>query len=139
MQYLLLAPFLNPQVRSKFKEDLIFVPRSSHPRGPDAVTKIPCMLLTHIKSTKLMIYLHGNGEDLMMSRQQLDIIRINLKINILAIEYPNYEENYIDLKSDPQPGAKSDSSKQERGKVNTEVDQILSDCLDVYKVISEVC
>jgi hypothetical protein len=42
-----------------------------------------------------MLYLHGNGEDLMMSRQQLDIMRIKLQINILAIEYPQYETNYL--------------------------------------------
>lgn len=52
-----------------------------------------------------MLYLHGNGEDLMMSRQQLDIMRIKLQINILAIEYPQYETNYLSnlTQKDPQP------------------------------------
>ena len=66
-------------------KDFIYVPRKN------GKTKVPCLLLKHIKSKKLMIYLHGNGEDLMMSRQQLDQIRIRLQINILAVEYPQYE------------------------------------------------
>jgi len=66
-----------------------------------------------------MIYLHGNGEDLMMSQPQLEYIRMSLSINILAIEYPQYERNY--LKGDDSVRVPSVS-----------VEQILEDCLDVY-------
>ena len=47
-------------------KDFVFIPR----KGKDD-SKIPCLLLTHIWSKKLIIYLHGNGEDLMMCSSQL--------------------------------------------------------------------
>ena len=43
-------------------KDFIYIPRKN------GKSKIPCLLLKHVKAKKIMIYLHGNGEDLMMSR-----------------------------------------------------------------------
>ena len=59
------------------------------------MAKIPCTLYTHVRSKKLMIYFHGNGEDLKLSDGQMSLMRQRLGINILAMEYPEYQENYL--------------------------------------------
>jgi hypothetical protein len=41
-------------------------------------------------SSKLLIYFHGNAEDIGLSYRDLDILKKSLKINILAMEYPGY-------------------------------------------------
>lgn len=38
----------------------------------------------------LLIYFHGNGEDVFRSQELLDHLRCNLEVNILAMEYPGY-------------------------------------------------
>ena len=42
------------------------------------------------KSDKLFIYFHANGEDIGSSYEFLNIIRENLGVNIIAVEYPSY-------------------------------------------------
>ena len=95
------------------KSDFVYIPRKD-----SSLAKIPCLLLTHIYSTKLMIYLHGNGEDLIMCSPILHEIRLKLQINILAVEYPGYQQNYI--------------QKSVRSQPDVSVEQILSDVLEVY-------
>jgi hypothetical protein len=41
-------------------------------------------------SSKLLIYFHGNAEDIGLSYEMLDHLRSSLKINILAVEYSSY-------------------------------------------------
>jgi hypothetical protein len=41
-------------------------------------------------SSKLIIFFHGNAEDLGISYEMLDHLRGALKINIIAVEYPGY-------------------------------------------------
>jgi pimeloyl-ACP methyl ester carboxylesterase len=41
-------------------------------------------------SSKLLMYFHGNAEDVGLSYRELDILKKSLKINILAMEYPGY-------------------------------------------------
>jgi abhydrolase domain-containing protein 17 len=41
-------------------------------------------------SSKLLIYFHGNAEDIGLSYRDLDILKKSLKINVLAMEYPGY-------------------------------------------------
>jgi len=41
-------------------------------------------------SSKLLIYFHGNAEDIGLSYEMLDHIRSSLKINVLSVEYPGY-------------------------------------------------
>ena len=41
-------------------------------------------------SSKLLMYFHGNAEDIGLSYEMLDHLRSSLKINILAVEYPSY-------------------------------------------------
>lgn len=56
-----------------------------------ASTHIPCLYLPYqTGSSKILIYFHGNAEDVGLSYEMLDHIRSSLKINILAVEYPGY-------------------------------------------------
>lgn len=36
------------------------------------------------------MYFHGNGEDIFLGYELLDHLRYNLKINVVAVEYPGY-------------------------------------------------
>jgi hypothetical protein len=44
----------------------------------------------HNGSTKLLLYFHGNAEDLGLAWELLDHIRSSLKMHVLAVEYPGY-------------------------------------------------
>lgn len=41
-------------------------------------------------STKMMVYFHGNAEDLGLTWELLNHIRSSIKIHVLAMEYPGY-------------------------------------------------
>jgi len=41
-------------------------------------------------SSKLLIYFHGNAEDVGLAFELLDYIRSLLKVHVLAVEYPGY-------------------------------------------------
>jgi hypothetical protein len=43
-----------------------------------------------VGSSKMLIYFHANAEDVGLSYHLLDTIRTNMKINVLAPEYPGY-------------------------------------------------
>ena len=52
---------------------------------------MPCLYLPYLKgSNKLIIFFHGNAEDLGISYEMLDHLRTALKINVMAVEYPGY-------------------------------------------------
>lgn len=52
---------------------------------------IPCLYMPYLPgSSKLLIYFHGNAEDVGLSYEMLDHMRAALKINVLAMEYPGY-------------------------------------------------
>jgi hypothetical protein len=38
----------------------------------------------------MLIYFHGNAEDVGLSYEMLDHLRSSLKLNVLAVEYPGY-------------------------------------------------
>jgi abhydrolase domain-containing protein 17 len=72
-----------------YPDSLIWVPKI-----PDHLS-IPCLLLQYPEgSSKLMIYFHGNAEDLGLSYDILDTLRSVLHIHILAVEYPGYGVYY---------------------------------------------
>lgn len=55
------------------------------------INYVPCLYLPYLKgSNKLIIFFHGNAEDLGISYEMLDHMRSALKINVLAVEYPGY-------------------------------------------------
>ena len=47
-------------------------------------------LAYHRGSSKLLIYFHGNAEDVGLAYDFLDNLRCSLMVHILAIEYPGY-------------------------------------------------
>jgi abhydrolase domain-containing protein 17 len=53
---------------------------------------IPCLFLKEktVGYSKLLLYFHGNAEDVGLSYRDLDILKKSLKINILAMEYRGY-------------------------------------------------
>lgn len=53
---------------------------------------IPCLLLRPSNSFSpfILLYFHGNGEDVFLAYDLLNNLRNNLQINVLAIEYPGY-------------------------------------------------
>lgn len=68
-----------------FENQLIWVPKQSEN------TSIPCLLLqSETGSNKIMLYFHGNAEDLKLSFELIDLFRKVLHIHVLAVEYPGY-------------------------------------------------
>lgn len=52
---------------------------------------IPVLYLeSRDQSDNLLIYFHGNGEDVFSSYPLLDHLRTTLEINVMAVEYPGY-------------------------------------------------
>jgi len=53
---------------------------------------IPCLLLKPSNSLShfILIYFHGNGEDVYLAYDLLSNLRNNLQINVMAVEYPGY-------------------------------------------------
>jgi hypothetical protein len=41
-------------------------------------------------SSKILIYFHGNAEDVGLATELLDYVRSLLRVHVLAIEYPGY-------------------------------------------------
>jgi abhydrolase domain-containing protein 17 len=71
--------------KEDYPEQLIWVPKIL-----DSVS-IPCFLLQYLEgSSKIMIYFHGNAEDLGLSYEIIDTLRSVLHIHVLAVEYPGY-------------------------------------------------
>ena len=68
--------------------ELIYIPKDNDEDF------IPCLYLPYMSagkgSNKLLIFFHGNAEDLGISYQMLDHMRSMLHVNILAMEYPSY-------------------------------------------------
>jgi len=56
-----------------------------------SASSVPCLFLPYLKgSNKLIIFFHGNAEDIGISYEMLDHMRTALKINVMAVEYPSY-------------------------------------------------
>lgn len=54
-------------------------------------TKVPCMYLPYYEgSNKLIIFFHGNAEDLGYSYDFASCIMKELQVNVLVVEYPGY-------------------------------------------------
>jgi pimeloyl-ACP methyl ester carboxylesterase len=92
-------------------EELIYVPRFGPARDLEAEERkeegeigemdehdpfclpdsIPCMLFRHSPgSSKVMLYFHGNAEDVGLTAELLEHLGPALKIHIIAVEYPGY-------------------------------------------------
>ena len=63
---------------------LIWVPKNE-------LTSIPCLLLKSLNaSSKILVFFHGNAEDLRTSYDLVDMFRSVLNVNVIAVEYPGY-------------------------------------------------
>eukprot|EP01017_Pseudomicrothorax_dubius_P046108 TRINITY_DN8078_c0_g1_i1.p1 TRINITY_DN8078_c0_g1~~TRINITY_DN8078_c0_g1_i1.p1 ORF type:complete len:320 (-),score=35.52 TRINITY_DN8078_c0_g1_i1:78-1037(-) len=64
----------------------------SSPRNKPAETrKIPAVYLRYNEgSSKILLYFHGNAEDIGFSAPFLNILRMELKMHVIAPEYPGY-------------------------------------------------
>ncbi len=52
---------------------------------------IPCLYMPFTQgSSKIMVYFHGNAEDVGLASELLDYVRSLLRVNLLAVEYPGY-------------------------------------------------
>jgi len=76
------APKPSYDIRS-FPEELILVPREDG-------LKVPCLFLPFKHARFLILYFHGNAEDLGLCYTFCTIIRDLFQVHILAVEYPGY-------------------------------------------------
>ncbi|CAG9333721.1 unnamed protein product [Blepharisma stoltei] len=72
---------------STFKGELVWIPQLKS----KALSPIPCLYCQPpSSSSQILIYFHGNLEDLGACYLLADFISKKLKINVLAVEYPGY-------------------------------------------------
>eukprot|EP00357_Protocruzia_adherens_P003691 CAMPEP_0115017390 /NCGR_PEP_ID=MMETSP0216-20121206/28091_1 /TAXON_ID=223996 /ORGANISM="Protocruzia adherens, Strain Boccale" /LENGTH=293 /DNA_ID=CAMNT_0002388203 /DNA_START=357 /DNA_END=1238 /DNA_ORIENTATION=- len=73
---------------SDFDQELRWVPRRNPAKDQ---THIPCLYLPYrLGASKILIYFHGNAEDLGQAYGMMDEIRANLMIHVIGVEYPGY-------------------------------------------------
>ena len=69
-----------------FPGEMIWIPRESSAHVP-----IPCLFLSCPRgSSKVLLYFHGNAEDVGLAYELMDHMRSTLMIHVLAVEYPGY-------------------------------------------------
>ena len=86
-------PFFNPRIISSYKEELIFIPKSTlTPESSDDKLYIPCLFIKeHIFHSKnIIIMFHGNAEDIFGARCMGETLVQKLKMNVIIVEYPSY-------------------------------------------------
>lgn len=68
-----------------FKSSMVWLPNVPG-RAP-----IPCLYLRcHKGSSKVLVYFHGNAEDVGLAQGLMDHLRTTLAVHVLAVEYPGY-------------------------------------------------
>jgi len=76
------APKASYNIRS-FPEELIVIPRRDG-------AKVPCLFLPFKHARFLILYFHGNAEDLGLCHQFCSSMREQFQVHLLAVEYPGY-------------------------------------------------
>ena len=67
-----------------FPGELLWIPRTG--RRPH-----PCIFLQHLLgSSKLLLFFHGNAEDIGLAYDLCTQLRYHLKVHVLIVEYPGY-------------------------------------------------
>lgn len=83
------------------KNNLFFVPKVGFKNGvsafyqsnpsSDGIGHIPCLYIENEKgSSKILLYFHGNAEDVGRAADFLNILSHELQVHIIAMEYPGY-------------------------------------------------
>lgn len=74
-----------------FPEELIFVPKKLEQKDDCPEDQcVPCLLLIYPFARFLVFYLHSNAEDLGQCYSFCSLIREQLQVHVLAVEYPGY-------------------------------------------------
>lgn len=73
-----------------FSGELIWVPRSLNPQTSSPEDCIPCLFLQCPAAKYLLIYLHGNAEDIGRCYSFCKASRDSFQMHVLAVEYPGY-------------------------------------------------
>ena len=53
-------------------------------------TYIPALYLRNEQSSKILIYFHGNAEDLILAEDQMRLIKDFCNVSVIGMEYPGY-------------------------------------------------
>ena len=75
---------------SDFGSELCWIPCPASARHPCDIGHVPCLLLQAPRAKYMIVYLHGNGEDIGFARGFVDHLRNRLHVHVLAMEYPGY-------------------------------------------------
>ena len=71
---------------NSFPNELLWIPRVIG-KGEN----IPVLYLPYFRgSSKLLLYFHGNAEDLGLSYELADHLRTSLEMHVMSVEYPGY-------------------------------------------------
>lgn len=71
----------------QFMGELVWIPQTKATGRP----AIPCLWLQHPRgSNKLLLYFHGNAEDLGYTFELMDLLRCSLNLHVMCVEYPGY-------------------------------------------------
>lgn len=52
--------------------------------------RFPCLWINHAGATHVMLFMHGNAEDLGLLYEQMHICAIAWNMHVLVVEYPGY-------------------------------------------------
>lgn len=70
-----------------FSGELIWIPHLKH----EDLSPVPCIYLASARgSSKVLVYFHGNAEDLGMSYELLCHLSNALRMHVIGVEYPGY-------------------------------------------------
>lgn len=70
-----------------FPDSIFWVPQLFHQDR----ASIPCLYLPYtLGSSKVLLYFHGNAEDIGQSFRMLDFLGATLRVHVIAVEYPGY-------------------------------------------------
>ncbi|CAK90803.1 unnamed protein product (macronuclear) [Paramecium tetraurelia] len=72
------------------KSDIILQQKKLCKRDGSIIGYIPCLLIKYENSSNIIVYFHGNAEDITQSYAFLIHLRNQEKISVLAVEYPGY-------------------------------------------------
>eukprot|EP00743_Colponemidia_sp_Colp-15_P004624 GILK01004984.1.p1 GENE.GILK01004984.1~~GILK01004984.1.p1 ORF type:complete len:316 (-),score=21.88 GILK01004984.1:178-1125(-) len=88
--FLFPAPKPSSYRASDLCRQLIWIPANTRPGSRRVYPPTPCLFLQHPSANKMLIYLHGNAEDIGLASPFLQDLRDELGMHVLGVEYPGY-------------------------------------------------
>ena len=86
-QWSITAPFVSFPLSLKLRRKEVLLSQHGSHKG----ACVPCLFLPcKLPSNKILLHFHGNAEDVALTLDLLKLIRKELKVNILAMEYRGY-------------------------------------------------